>query len=246
MSGSDCPPLYADYANISLIFIWRAVPLLAVTMSFLCQLSLIHEHLRDWSRTGLLFPGMSNSSPKQLALPCTCLEREAVVSLSRSDVSTPSAVTWGLQAGMAIRLFAADVFPQLIAIWLAFVSRWKGYRNTCWERLATGNSSDGIVSSPLAPTRASDFWTGCIHALPALCEIQFIPVDKKSSSWSPGQESRWLCAFDFFKWNHLANSLWLVHVCVLAERDTVLPPCWGCACSHKGRICYFGSGSRPS
>lgn len=47
MIGSYCAPLYANYANISLIVIWKVVPLLAMTMSFLCQLSLMHEHLRD-------------------------------------------------------------------------------------------------------------------------------------------------------------------------------------------------------
>lgn len=103
--GSYCPPLYANYANISHLQ-WRVVPLLAMTMSFLCQFNLIHEHLRDRSRTGLLFPGVSNSTPKQLSLPCTCLGREVVMPLSKSDVSTPSTVK-GLQAAVAIRHSAA-------------------------------------------------------------------------------------------------------------------------------------------
>lgn len=106
MIGSYCAPLYANYANISLIVIWKVVPLLAMTMSFLCQLSLMHEHLRDWLRTGLLFPRVSNSSPKKLS-PCfTSLERE-VMSFSKSDVSVPSAVKPGPRAGVAIRHSAA-------------------------------------------------------------------------------------------------------------------------------------------
>lgn len=46
--------------------------------------------------------------PLSSSLPRTCLEREAVMSLSKSDVSTPSAVKQGLQAGVAIQ-HAADL-----------------------------------------------------------------------------------------------------------------------------------------
>lgn len=137
-----------------LISIYRVVPSLAVTMSFLCCLSLIYKHLRHYSRTGFLFPGVSNSSPKQCLLPSSHLCGKSS-SLSKSDVSAPSAVTHRLQA--AAQPCAAPALPQLIAICLAFVSQWKGYCNTCWERLATGNSSDGDVSIPLSPIRPSDF-----------------------------------------------------------------------------------------
>lgn len=154
--GSYCACLSASYANTSLIAIWRVVPLCAVTISSLCQLSLIHEHLRDRSGSGLFFfPGVSNSSSQQLSLPCTCLGGAAVLSLSKSNASAPSAVKRGFKAGVPIQHSAA------ICSW------WLPTNNSYLAGICL--TVEGLPPHMLATSgpRKLDWWTyfhsSCLH-----------------------------------------------------------------------------------
>lgn len=159
-----------------------------------------HKHLQEHLTHSL------SSSP-------SCLVGKRCRCIPESDASAPSAVPWaaGRQSQPVLCSLPSWCFPLTNSCFAGICLTSERLPQHMLETSAHKKFEWWSCLQSSCPHQAQWFLTWAHTHIPALWEIQFRLVDKKSSSRSSGQESRWLCTCDFFKWNHLANSLWLVH-----------------------------------